>query len=130
MSELIKQREYEAIDFITSTSVSWTQYKEWAVEEYGVHARTAQRYWKGAWKRINEIYSEDEIRQQTQQAVMKIDKLYAEAMQEKGDYNSRINMLKERARLLGLGKTNVNVTGDVKLSFDFDNAEADMIDEN
>ena len=131
LAEKTKQRVYECIDFITNSSVSWTQYSEFATEEYGISSRQAHRIWMYAWEKINSIYNDDEVKELTQQGVMKLDKLYA-AAKESGTsgWNTLNNILRERAKLLGLYETKISVKGDVKIQFDFDNAEEDMVDEN
>jgi hypothetical protein len=46
-------------------------------------------------------------------------------MQERrdADWNTLSNLLREKHRLLGLGKENIEVKSQVKLSFDFNNDE-------
>jgi hypothetical protein len=39
------------------------------------------------------------------------------------DWNTRNNILREKHKLLGLGKENIEVKSQVKLSFDFNNDE-------
>ena len=106
----IEQRIQECIFFITTESISYTDWTVFVAEKYGKVSRTAQRYWDEAWKRIREKY-QDRTEELTGQALLKLDRLYKEAEESKGDYNSRANILKERNRLLGLGKTNVSVVG-------------------
>jgi len=122
----IEQRIQECIFFITTESISYTDWTVFVAEKYGKVSRTAQRYWDEAWKRIREKY-QDRTEELTGQALLKLDRLYKEAEESKGDYNSRANILKERNRLLGLGKTNVSVQGDVKISFGFEDLEEDEL---
>ena len=54
---------------------------------------------------------------------MRLDDLYSKATKEGGDWNTRNNILKERHKLLGLGKENIEIKSEVALKFDFDNDE-------
>jgi hypothetical protein len=49
--------------------------------------------------------------------------LYIDARERNADWNTLANLLRERNRLLGLGKENVEVKSSVKLSFDFNSDE-------
>ena len=54
---------------------------------------------------------------------MRLDDLYTKATKEGGDWNTRNNILREKHKLLGLGKENIEVKGSVALSFDFNSDE-------
>lgn len=122
----VEQRIQECIYFITTESISYTDWTIYVENKWGKVSRTAQRYWDEAWKRIREKY-QDRTEELTGQALLKLDRLYKEAEENKGDYNSRANILRERNRILGLGKTNISVQGDVKISFGFEDLEEEQL---
>jgi hypothetical protein len=115
----VEARIQECIHFIATESISYTDWTIYVDQKYGKVARTAQRYWDEAWKRIREKY-QDRTEELTGQALLKIDNLYKQIEQAGGDWQSRTNLLKERSRLMGLGRTNISVQGDVKISFGFE----------
>lgn len=122
----VEQRIQECIYFITTESISYTDWTIYVENKWGKVSRTAQRYWDEAWKRIREKY-QDRTEELTGQALLKLDKLYKEMEEAGGDWQSKTNLLKERSRLMGLGKTNISVQGDVKLSFGFEDLEEEQL---
>lgn len=94
----------------------WCRYAE---SKYNFSTRWAEKLWSEAWGRIKEKYSHKADENLTQ-ALLRLDTLYSDARERDADWNSLSNLLKEKHRLLGLGKENIEVKNSVRLSFDFD----------
>lgn len=109
----------ECIMLISEKNLSHGDWCRYAESKYKFSTRWAEKLWSEAWSRIKEKYSSKADENLTQ-ALLRLDTLYADARQRDADWNSLSNLLKENHRLLGLGKENIEVKSQVKLSFDFD----------
>jgi len=115
----------ECIQFIAEESISHNEWCKHASAKYDITIRRAEMIWSDAWKVINERLKGNQ-EETLNQAVLRLDNLYKEAKENGCDYNTRTNILRERNRLLGLGKEVVKHEGEVSLQFDFNiNKEQD-----
>ena len=115
----------ECIMLISEKNMSHGDWCRYAESKYNFSTRWAEKLWSEAWGRIKEKYSHKADENLTQ-ALLRLDTLYADARQRDADWNSLSNLLKEKHRLLGLGKENIEVKSQVKLSFDFDTDENNL----
>ena len=115
----------ECIMLISEKNLSHGDWCRYAESKYNFSTRWAEKLWSEAWSRIKEKYSSKADENLTQ-ALLRLDTLYADARQRDADWNSLSNLLKEKHRLLGLGKENIEVKSQVKLSFDFDTDENNL----
>jgi hypothetical protein len=109
----------ECIMLISEKNLSHGDWCRYAESKYKFSTRWAEKLWSEAWSRIKEKYSSKADENLTQ-ALLRLDTLYSDARERDADWNSLSNLLKEKHRLLGLGKENIEVRSQVKLSFDFD----------
>ena len=109
----------DCIRKIADENISHKEWCEYASEQYDITVRRAEMLWSDAWKIIREKFQKD-AEDNLVQAVMRLDTLYAEARKSGYDYNSQVNILKEKHRLLGLGKEVQEIKQEVNLKFDFD----------
>jgi len=116
----------ECIMLISEKNLSHGDWCRYAESNYNFSTRWAEKLWSEAWGRIKEKYSHKADENLTQ-ALLRLDTLYADARQRDADWNSLSNLLKEKHRLLGLGKENIEVKSQVKLSFDFDTDDNNLI---
>ena len=116
----------ECIMLISEKNMSHGDWCRYVESKYNFSTRWAEKLWSEAWGRIKEKYSHKADENLTQ-ALLRLDTLYADARQRDADWNSLSNLLKEKHRLLGLGKENIEVKSQVKLSFDFDTDDNNLI---
>ena len=79
------------------------RHKDWvsyAVETYDITTRRAEQLWTMAWTELKAQFSK-EAEENLIQAVARLDDLYDEASKSGYDYNSQINILKEKHKILG-----------------------------
>jgi hypothetical protein len=112
----------DCIRKIAEDNISHKDWCEYASEQYNITIRRAEQVWSQSWKEIRDTFAVD-AEQNLQQAVMRLDALYADARKRDADWNTLSNLLKEKHRLLGLGKENIEVRSEVRLSFDFNSDE-------
>ena len=115
----------ECIMLISEKNMSHGDWCRYAESKYNFSTRWAEKLWSEAWGRIKEKYSHKADENLTQ-ALLRLDTLYADARQRDADWNSLSNLLKEKHRLLGLGKENIEIKSHTKLSFDFDTDENNL----
>ena len=115
----------ECIMLISEKNMSHGDWCRYAESKYNFSTRWAEKLWSEAWGRIKEKYSHKADENLTQ-ALLRLDTLYSDARERDADWNSLSNLLKEKHRLLGLGKENIEVKSQVKLSFDFDTDENNL----
>ena len=112
----------ECMKKIAEDNISHADWCRFATKQYDVSVRWAEKLWQEAWIEIRNKFAVD-AETHLQQAVMRLDDLYKKATHEGGDWNTRNNILKEKHKLLGLGKENIEIKSEVALKFDFDNDE-------
>ena len=116
----------ECIMLISEKNMSHGDWCRYAESKYNFSTRWAEKLWSEAWSRIKEKYSSKADENLTQ-ALLRLDTLYSDARERDADWNSLSNLLKEKHRLLGLGKENIEIKSQVKLSFDFDTDDNNLI---
>ena len=116
----------ECIMLISEKNMSHGDWCRYAESKYNFSTRWAEKLWSEAWGRIKEKYSHKADENLTQ-ALLRLDTLYSDARERDADWNSLSNLLKEKHRLLGLGKENIEVKNSVRLSFDFDTDDDNTI---
>lgn len=112
----------ECMKKIAEDNISHADWCRFATEQYDVSVRWAEKLWSDAWKEIRNNFAVD-AEAHLQQAVMRLDDLYSKATKEGGDWNTRNNILREKHKLLGLGKENIEVKSSVDIKFDFNSDE-------
>ena len=112
----------DCIRMIAEDNISHKHWCDYATKQYDVSVRWAESLWSDAWKEIKQSFAKS-AEESLQQAVLRLDALYADARKRDADWNTLSNLLREKHRLLGLGKDNIEVKSQVKLSFDFNNDE-------
>ena len=98
------------------------RHKDWcdyAVEKYEITKRRAEMLWSDAWKELRSQFAK-EAEENLIQAVVRLDDLYDEASKAGYDYNSQVNILKEKHKLLGLHTERQEIKQEVSLKFDFE----------
>ena len=115
----------ECIMLISEKNMSHGDWCRYAESKYNFSTRWAEKLWSEAWGRIKEKYSHKADENLTQ-ALLRLDTLYSDARERDADWNSLSNLLKEKHRLLGLGKENIEIKSHTKLSFDFDTDENNL----
>lgn len=119
----------DAIKKIARENISHGDWCRYAVDKYSITTRRAEQIWSKAWEGIRDRFAQD-AETNLLQALSRLDDLYIQATERDGDWNTRNNILKERHKLLGLGIERHEHKIDSKLSFDFDNADSDISEEN
>ena len=109
----------ECIMLIAEKNISHGEWIRYTADKYQFGQRWAEKLWSEAWTQIKEKYSQ-KADENLSQALLRLDTLYSDARNRDADWNTLSNILKERHRLLGLGKENIEVKSDVSLRFDFD----------
>lgn len=109
----------ECIMLIAEKNISHGDWIRYTADKYDFGQRWAEKLWSEAWSQIKERYSQKADENLTQ-ALLRLDTLYSDARTRDADWNTLSNILKERHRLLGLGKENIEVKSEVSLKFDFD----------
>jgi hypothetical protein len=112
----------DCIRMIAEDNISHKHWCDYATKQYDVSVRWAESLWSDAWKEIKQSFAKS-AEESLQQAVLRLDALYADARKRDADWNTLSNLLREKHRLLGLGKENIEIKSQVKLSFDFNNDE-------
>lgn len=109
----------ECIMLIAEKNISHGDWIRYTADKYDFGQRWAEKLWSEAWSQIKERYSQ-KADENLSQALLRLDTLYSDARTRDADWNTLSNILKERHRLLGLGKENIEVKSEVSLKFDFD----------
>lgn len=112
----------ECIMLIAEKNISHGDWIRYTADKYDFGQRWAEKLWSEAWSQIKERYSQKADENLTQ-ALLRLDTLYSDARTRDADWNTLSNILKERHRLLGLGKESIEVKSEVSLKFDFDTDE-------
>jgi hypothetical protein len=112
----------ECIMLIAEKNISHGDWIRYTAEKYDFGQRWAEKLWSEAWSQIKERYSQ-KADENLSQALLRLDTLYADARERGADWNSLANIAREKNKLLGLGKENIEVKSSVKLSFEFNSDE-------
>jgi hypothetical protein len=109
----------DCMKLIAKKNIRHRDWVEHATKSYDITVRRAEMLWSDAWKELRAQFAK-EAEQNLIQAVARLDDLYSEAADSGYDYNSRINILKEKHKLLGLHTEKQEIKQEVNLRFDFD----------
>lgn len=101
----------------------WCRYAE---SNYNFSTRWAEKLWSEAWGRIKEKYSH-KADENLAQALLRLDTLYSDARERGADWNTIANILREKNKLQGLGKENIEVKSQISLSFDFNSDDDNLV---
>jgi len=104
---------------IAKKNIRHRDWCEYATSTYDITVRRAEMLWSEAWTELRSQFAK-EAEINMIQAVARLDDLYAEAAESGYDYNSRINILREKHKLLGLHTEKQEIKQEVSLRFDFD----------
>lgn len=98
------------------------RHKDWvayATETYNITVRRAEMLWSMAWEELRGQFAKD-AEENLIQAVSRLDDLYEEASKSGYDYNSQVNILKEKHKIMGMYTEKQEVKSEVNIKFDFD----------
>jgi len=98
------------------TNGKWVAYGK---SQYNITARQCQNVWKKAWERIKENFSKD-TEENLMMAVLRLDDLFLQARDSGYDFNSQLNIVKEKNKLLGLHTERQEIKQNINLNFEFD----------
>ena len=112
----------DCIKKVAEENISHGDWCRYAVKEYDITTRRAEQQWSKAWESIRDKFSQD-AETNLLQAVARLDVLYADARKSGYDFNTQVNILKEKNRLLGLHTERHEHKIDSKLTFDFQSDE-------
>jgi len=112
----------DCIKQIVENNLGHNDWCRYCVEKYKCTTRRAEMVWSDSWKIMRENF-ESQREEKLVQAVHQLDALYSEASKKDYDFNSKINILKQKHRLLGLDIQKQEIVQETKLSFDFDKGE-------
>ena len=92
---------------------------EYATEKYDITVRRAEQLWSMAWEELRAQFAK-EAEENLIQAVARLDDLYDEANKAGYDFNSQINILREKHKIMGMYTEKQEVKQDISIRFDFD----------
>ena len=116
----------ECIMLISEKNLSHGDWCRYAESNYNFSTRWAEKLWSEAWGRIKEKYSH-KADENLAQALLRLDTLYSDARERGADWNTIANILREKNKLQGLGKENIEVKSQISLSFDFNSDDDNTI---
>ena len=109
----------ECMKLIAKKNIRHKDWVEHATEKYDITVRRAEMLWSDAWTELRSQFAK-EAEENLIQAVARLDDLYDDASKAGYDYNSQVNILKEKHKLLGLHTERQEIKQEVSLKFDFD----------
>ena len=104
---------------IAKKNIRHKDWCEYAVETYNITVRRAEQLWTMAWEELRAQFAQ-EAETNLIQAVARLDSLYDEASKSGYDYNSQINILKEKHKILGMYTEKQEIKQEIDIKFDFD----------
>jgi len=104
---------------IAKKNIRHKDWCEYAVETYNITVRRAEQLWTMAWEELRGQFAK-EAEENLIQAVARLDDLYDEASKSGYDYNSQINILKEKHKILGMYTEKQEIKQEIDIKFDFD----------
>jgi len=104
---------------IAKKNIRHKDWVEYAVETYNITVRRAEQLWTMAWEELRAQFAQ-EAETNLIQAVARLDSLYDEASKSGYDYNSQINILKEKHKILGMYTEKQEIKQEIDIKFDFD----------
>ena len=112
----------DCIRKIAEDNISHKDWCEYASQTYKITIRRAEQIWSEAWTEIRSKFTQD-AETHLVQALARLDALYSDSVKSGYDYNTRLNILREKNRLLGISVDKHEVKSDIKLSFGFSEDE-------
>ena len=104
---------------IAKKNIRHKDWVEYATETYNITVRRAEQLWSMAWEELRGQFAQ-EAETNLIQAVARLDDLYDEASKSGYDYNSQINILKEKHKILGMYTEKQEIKQEIDIKFDFD----------
>ena len=104
---------------IAKKNIRHKDWVEYATETYNITVRRAEQLWSMAWEELRAQFAQ-EAETNLIQAVARLDDLYDEASKSGYDYNSQINILKEKHKILGMYTEKQEIKQEIDIRFDFD----------
>ena len=104
---------------IAKKNIRHKDWCEYAVETYDITTRRAEMLWSMAWEELRAQFAKD-AEENLIQAVSRLDDLYEESSKSGYDYNSQVNILKEKHKIMGMYTEKQEVKSEVNIRFDFD----------
>jgi len=104
---------------IAKKNIRHKDWCEYATEKYDITVRRAEMLWSDAWKELRGQFAK-EAEENLIQAVARLDDLYEEASKSGYDYNSQVNILKEKHKIMGMYTEKQEIKNEVSIKFDFD----------
>ena len=104
---------------IAKKNIRHKDWCEYAVEKYDITVRRAEMLWSDAWKELRSQFAK-EAEENLIQAVARLDDLYEEASKSGYDYNSQVNILKEKHKIMGMYTEKQEIKNEVSIKFEFD----------
>ena len=104
---------------IAKKNIRHKDWVEYATETYNITIRRAEQLWTMAWEELRAQFAQ-EAETNLIQAVARLDDLYDEASKSGYDYNSQINILKEKHKILGMYTEKQEIKQEIDIKFDFD----------
>jgi hypothetical protein len=104
---------------IAKKNIRHKDWVEYATKTYNITVRRAEQLWSMAWEELRAQFAK-EAEENLIQAVARLDDLYDEASKSGYDYNSQINILKEKHKILGMYTEKQEIKQEIDIKFDFD----------
>ena len=104
---------------IAKKNIRHKDWCEYATEKYDITVRRAEMLWSMAWEELRAQFAKD-AEENLIQAVSRLDDIYEEASKSGYDYNSQVNILKEKHKIMGMYTEKQEVKSEVNIKFDFD----------
>lgn len=104
---------------IAKKNIRHKDWCEYAVDTYNITVRRAEMLWSMAWEELRGQFAK-EAEENLIQAVARLDDLYEEASKSGYDYNSQVNILKEKHKIMGMYTEKQEIKQEVDIRFDFD----------
>ena len=109
----------DCMKLIAKKNIRHKDWVEHATKTYDITVRRAEMLWSEAWTELRGQFAK-EAEENLIQAVARLDDLYDEASKSGYDYNSQVNILKEKHKLMGMYTEKQEIKQEVSLRFDFD----------
>jgi hypothetical protein len=109
----------DCMKLIAKKNIRHKDWVEHATQSYDITVRRAEMLWSDAWKELRGQFAKD-AEENLIQAVARLDELYDEASKAGYDYNSQVNILKEKHKLMGMYTEKQEIKQEISLRFDFD----------
>ena len=104
---------------IAKKNIRHKDWCEYATDKYNITVRRAEQLWSMAWEELRAQFAK-EAEENLIQAVARLDDLYEEASKSGYDYNSQVNILKEKHKIMGMYTEKQEIKNEVSIKFDFD----------